>query len=456
MGVWREGHIVKKNLRTFYTLILTQTFSQIGSRMTSLALGIYLYNQTGEVTPLALVSLFAFLPQIVMGGFAGALADRWDRRYVMNISDAGQALGSLLLLGTFLTGNFHVELLYVVTLIQAMFGVFQGPAFQAATTMLVPDDQRDRANAIMQLTGPAAGVVAPAFAGALYGFVGVTGVIGFDLITFVVAVIVVLLVRIPRPKQTEVGKAMAGSLLQESFGGFRFLFQWRTLLVLMLQMSLVNFLFSLAGTLFTPYLLARTGSEAIMGTLLSIFDAGAIVGAVIMGAWGGTRPRIHTIMVGIVIAGVGLALVGVGKTPVMLGVTMFLMMIPLPMVNAAAASIMQAKVPPDVQGRVFAALGQMGMLLMPVAYLIVGPLADGLFEPAVGKAGWETVAPLVGSSTGAGMGLIMVICGAILAVTTAIVYALPRVRHMEAALPDYVASTAAVDVAPAMPQPVME
>ena len=47
---------MKRNLRTFYTLILTQTFSQIGSRMTALALGIYLYNQTGEVTPLALVS----------------------------------------------------------------------------------------------------------------------------------------------------------------------------------------------------------------------------------------------------------------------------------------------------------------------------------------------------------------------------------------------------------------
>jgi MFS family permease len=281
-------------------------------------------------------------------------------------------------------------------------------------------------------------------------------VIGFDLITFVVAVIVVLLVRVPRPEQTEVGKAMAGSLLKESFDGFRFLFQWRTLFVLMLQMALVNFLFSLAGTLFTPYLLARTGSEAIMGTLLSVFDAGAIVGAILMGVWGGTRPRIHTIMVGIIIGGIGLALVGAGRTPVMLGIIMFLMMIPMPIVNAVATSIMQAKVPPDIQGRVFAALGQMSMLLIPVAYLLIGPLADGVFEPAVGKAGWELVAPLVGDSAGAGMGLIIVMCGTIVAVTTAVVYAIPRIRHVETELPDYMAAPAAPVMAPTMPEPVLE
>src|SRR5215204_6070164 len=130
----------RQNLRTFYTLILTQTFSQIGSRMTGLALGIYVYNQTGEATPLALVALFSFLPQALISSVAGVLADRWDRRYVMVISDAGQALGTLILLGTFLTGSFSLPLLYAITLIQAVFGVFQHPAFQASMTMLVPDN----------------------------------------------------------------------------------------------------------------------------------------------------------------------------------------------------------------------------------------------------------------------------------------------------------------------------
>ena len=72
-----------ENSRTFYTIILTQTLSMIGSRVSSLALGIWLYAETGNATPLALVAFFTMVPGVIMQGFAGVLADRWDRRYVM-------------------------------------------------------------------------------------------------------------------------------------------------------------------------------------------------------------------------------------------------------------------------------------------------------------------------------------------------------------------------------------
>lgn len=425
------------NLRTFYTLILTQTFSQIGSRMTALALGIYVYNQTGEATPLALVALFSFLPQALIASVAGVLADRWDRRYVMVLSDAGQAIGTLVLLGAFLSGNFSLPLLYAVTLIQAVFGVFQGPAFQASMTMLIPDSQRDRANAIQQLTGPVAGVIAPAIAGVLYAAVGVEGVILFDMITFVAAVIVVLLVHIPKPEQTEIGKAMQGSFLKETLGGFRFLLERRTLFAVMIVMSMVNFLFSGSTILFTPYLLARTGSEATMGLLLAVLDLGAILGAVAIGVLGSGKYRVHIVMLGIMFGSVLLSVIGISRTPLTLGVALFLMTLPMPAVNAIFMSIMQAKTPPDIQGRVFASIGQVSMLLIPLSYLVVGPLSDQIFEPAVGTAGWERVAPLVGESAGAGMGLIMVIAGVIVFAITGLIYAVPRVRSLERDLTDY-------------------
>ena len=147
---------------------------------------------------------------------------------------------------------------------------------------------------------------------------------------------------------------------------------------------------------------------------MGISSLGAIAGGIIIGIWGGTKPRIHTIMPGIIISAFFLALVGVSQTAILLGVTLFLMDLPAPMINAIAMSLMQAKVAPDIQGRVFAALGQMATLLIPVAYLVVGPLADTVFEPAVGKAGLGIVAPLVGNTTGSGMGLMMVIAGGVL------------------------------------------
>jgi MFS family permease len=217
----------------------------------------------------------------------------------------------------------------------------------------------------------------------------------------------------------------------------------RPLLFNVLFVSRLNFLVGGTMALSTPYLLARTGSETTLGILLAVLNIGAIAGGIVMGVWGGTNPRIHTIMIGIISAGVCLALIGISQSALMLAVTLFLFMFPLPFVNAAFMSIIQAKVPPDIQGRVFAVLGQISMFLLPLSYLIVGPLADDVFEPAVGQPGWEAFAPLVGSSAGAGMGLIFFAAGVLVTVISLIVYAIPTLRNMEAALPDYATGVAA-------------
>jgi MFS transporter, DHA3 family, macrolide efflux protein len=211
------------NMRTFYTIIATQTLSIIGSRISGLALGIWIFQQTGNVTPLALVAFFSMVPQVVLSNVAGVLADRWDRRLLMAIADMGQAVGTVILLALFATGNFQIWHLYLVASIQALFSVFQQPAFDASVTMLVPDDQRDRANAIRQMTHPAAGIIAPALAGLVFAFFGVIGAIVIDLATFIVAFSVILLVSIPKPRKTQEGAKLAGSFLYEMLGGFRFL-----------------------------------------------------------------------------------------------------------------------------------------------------------------------------------------------------------------------------------------
>jgi MFS transporter, DHA3 family, macrolide efflux protein len=425
---------------TFYTLILTQTLSLIGSRISGLAIGIWVFNETGNATPLALVAFFATVPMVLASSISGVLADRWDRRYVMIVADAGQAVGTMLLLVSFATDGFQLWHLYAVTFIQAIFGVFQGPAFQASVTMLIPDNKRDRANAIQQMTGPAAGIIAPAIAGFVFAAVGVIGAIIIDMVTFFVAVLVILSVQIPRPKQTAEGLALKGSVWKEAWSGLRYLLSRRILFWMMFYVSLINLLFGGAMVLTTPYLLARTGDEAVLGVLLSVFNLGALIGGLIFSVWGGTRPRIHTMMPGVAASGLFLVLVGMGQTPLPLGVALFFMFLPLPMVNASFMSMIQVKVPPDVQGRVFAVLGQMSMMLTPLSYLLAGPLADQVFEPAVGLPGWELVAPFVGNSVGAGMGLIMVICGLFVLVSTLIAYALPAVRSMETTLPDYIPS----------------
>jgi MFS transporter, DHA3 family, macrolide efflux protein len=174
-----------------------------------------------------------------------------------------------------------------------------------------------------------------------------------------------------------------------------------------------------------------------MGLILGALNLGALVGGVIMSVWGGTRPRIHTILPGIFMMGVSMAILGMAQFPVALGMAMFLMFFPLPFVNASYRSMLQAKVPPDLQGRVFAAQSQMAWLLIPISALLVGPLADQVLEPMVSQPGCEQVAPLVGNTAGAGVGLLFLMVGVGMSLATLILYSAPPIRQAESNLPDY-------------------
>ncbi|MFI4973653.1 MAG: MFS transporter [Caulobacterales bacterium] len=418
---------------TYYVLITTQALSWIGSQTSSLAVGIAVFRLTGHATPIALVSVCWAAPRIVLGGLGGALADRFDRRSLMLAANLGYAVASGLLLLAFLSGAFQLWELYALTVVSGVFGVVEAPALQASVAMLVPERDRDRANAIQELSYPSAVVIAAAFAGVLYASVGVAGAIVVDMFTFMVAVAVLAVVRIPMPATSTEGRAAWSGLWRQSLDGFRYLAGHPTLLTLCIYISLVG---ATAGGLFwalmTPYVLDRVHATPTFGLVVGIGFSGAIAGALAMAAWGGTRPRIHTVMVSTLLAGAGMALAGVSRTPVPLAAALFLLTFVIPFANAALSSIFQGKVAPDLQGRVFAAMGQLGALLGPIASLTAGPLADRVFEPAVAQPGWRTVAWAVGTAPGAGIGLMYVIAGLWIFGLTVAIYASPAVRRVEA------------------------
>ena len=169
------------NIRSFYLITLTQVLSLIGSHMTGIALGIRIFNDTGNSTPLLLASFFGSLPLMRGGSFTGVLVDRWNRRTVLIITDIVAGFGTLMLLISFQTGSFQIWHLYLVSLLCGSMGMFQRPAMEASVTMMVPENHRDRANALRQITGPAAGMIAPVITGFIYIFTGVTGIMLIDL-----------------------------------------------------------------------------------------------------------------------------------------------------------------------------------------------------------------------------------------------------------------------------------
>jgi MFS family permease len=421
----------------FLTILITQTISLVGSRMTAVGMGIWVFKRTGSATPLLLASFFAELPGMLFGSLAGVLVDRWPRKWVMILADSGQATGSLLLLASLLSGRFELWHLYGVSLLQGTFAIFQSPAENATTTLLVPETWRERANAIREAVFPMAGVGAPVLAGLVYAWVGVAGIIAIDLASFLLAVCVVLVLRIPQPQASVEGSHGRGSLRGEIGAVLRFLFARPALGYFILYGVFMNFMLNGPLELAIPYLLTITGNEQMAGGLMGIMSLGALGGALLMTAWGGTRPRIHTLMPGLLLSGAMFIVYGTTRQPIILAAALFLLMAPLPIANTVTVSILQVKTPPDLQGRLFALESQLGFIGSTASFLLTGPLVDKVLEPAARQPGWRAVAPLVGQGAGAGIGLLEVVTGVLILVVTAGMYAWPLIRRMESSLPDY-------------------
>jgi DHA3 family macrolide efflux protein-like MFS transporter len=340
-------------------------------------------------------------------------------------------------LASLLSGRFQLWHLYAVAWVQGTFATAQQSARDASTTMLIPEAQRERANAILQMSFPLAGAIGPALTGVLYPLAGLNGVLVIDLLTFVVAAAAVAFVRIPHPQETPEGRAARGSVWNEMRGALRFLAARPALLGLVLHAIAVNFLLNGPLELSVPYLMAATGSEALTGALAGIMSLGGFVGAAIVALWGGTRPRIHTYAVSLICAGLVFLAFGASRTPWLLGLSLFCLILPLPIMGTMYNSILQIKTPPDMQGRVFGLTAQTGFLGATASFLLVGPLVDRILAPAVHKPGWSLVAPLVGRGPASGIGLLQMVTGLLLVSITSVVYALPAVRCLEETLPDY-------------------
>ncbi len=429
---------MSKSLRTFYTLLITQSISMLGSAMSAFAVAVWVYNSTGEATPLALAATFGALPAIFTTGFAGIATDRFERRRLIMLADAGQAFATFLLLVSIGTDSFQLWHLYMVAAIEAVFMSLQFTAFTSSITMMVPDEQRERANVLQQLTGPVSGIIAPVLAAILLVVIDVEGVLVVDLLTFGIAVTVVNFMHIPQPPRNEDdGDADGQSLLQQVFAGFGILWHLRPLFYLTIFVMLVNYPMRIVMILSTPYLFERTGSEVALGTISGVMSAGMVVGGIIFSIIGGFKSRLATAMTALFCSTMFFALVGMARHEVLLAVFGFLAMAFIPAVDAPFFSILQQKISPVKQGRVFSAVFQMAQALRPLAYVSAGLLADHVFEPAVGGAGWEIVAPLVGEQGGAGMGLLIFISGVGIALSALVVYAIPAIRNLEDTLPNH-------------------
>jgi len=430
-------------MRGLFMIWLGQVVSGIASSITAVALPIWIFSITESGAAVGFLEFFFFGSYLLTVPVAGILIDRNDRKAMMLVYDFLSLSGLAILLVLQTAGLLEVWHLYVAAVLQGIGSAFQSPSYAAAITTMVSKKQYIRANGLISLLYDIPGIFGPLLAGVMYMVVGLSGIIAINLLAFVISIGVLLFVEVPEPPRTVEGELSHTRFLSEAMYGIKYIFQRPSLLGLQLIFFTGNVFsgIALSAAVFYPMILLRTGNNTqILGTVQSAGALASVVGGIFLTTWGGIRRPARAIIIAWIVSSLlGMTLLGVGQVLFIWIIAVVVDSIFDPIVNVSMDSFLQAKIPPDLQGRVFSASDFIAQAMIPFTPLIAGYLGDRVFEPAMGTGGAlaDMFGWLVGTGPGSGFGLLILLCGVGGTLVGLAGYLIPTIRNIDTLLPDF-------------------
>ena len=399
-----------KELRAFIILWLTQTFSALGSSMTSFALSIWLYQDSGSALQTALLTVCSYAPYVIMSIFAGAISDKWNKKSIMLICDSFAALCTITALVLLRTGTLAVWHLYVLNALNGLMNTVQSPASDVAATLLTPEKHYQKTSAMRYFSNSVVSILTPVLAAAIVSLAGIEAVIAFDLLTFAAAFLVLLLfIRIPPIEQKN--KA-SETLLQSARSGLSYLRQNKGILWLILFLSSINLISSFNNAALPAMVLSKT-DETTLGIVSSCTGIATLIGSVIATFFPKPQSRSRVIC-NCLLFSMGtenfILALSTGVLPWSFAVVCGWILIPL--MGANYDVLFRSNVPKEMQGRVYSVRNTLQFFTIPLGYFLGGLLVDKVFEPLMARISAEhPLTILFGSGKGSGAAMLFFLLG---------------------------------------------
>ncbi len=180
----------------FAILIGGQLLSFIGTTLTGMAVGIWVFKETGSVVTFASLAILTLLPAILISPFGGVIADRFPRKPMMLAVDSMSAVTSVSMLILLSSGQLQVWHLYINAVIGGLSLGMQRPLYESVTPLMVRKENLGFVNGLTQSIAGIGQIVAPALAGLLL-IAGLEWIFILDLMTFIIALACILWVKVP-------------------------------------------------------------------------------------------------------------------------------------------------------------------------------------------------------------------------------------------------------------------
>ncbi len=369
-----------ENWRTnFYTVWIGQAFSLVGSALVQFALIWWLTEQTGSAGTLAIATTSSMLPTIFVGPIAGALIDRWDRKWVMIGSDGLIALFTVVLSLLFWTGSVQIWQVYVILFVRSLADCFHNPTMAATTTLMVPQEQLSRVAGLNATLNGVVRFMAPPLGALLLSLVDVRGILPIDVITAVLAILALLLVKIPQLSVPAAVDTGLRSVMRNFAFGIRYVWQRRGLRILMGTRALWAILWQ-PLVAFLPLLVTDTfgGGASELGWLESARGVSMIVGGTLISMGISFKRTIANSIAGTFGFVLGFLIMSLAPADSFWVAILAYSILGLaaPWHLSGLRATQQTVVAPEVQGRYFALHNSVFTALSPVALAMSAPIVE--------------------------------------------------------------------------------
>ncbi|MFC5768234.1 MFS transporter [Thauera sinica] len=428
--------------KSFILLWLSETAFDIGSALMGFALGVWVFEKSGSVQQFSWAILSSAVPALLSIPFAGMMADRFDRRWVIASCDFLAVLMVVIVALLVFNQMLEVEHLYIVGAVGGVIGAIRNPSYHAAVAQIVPHDRLTQANGLISGTQGVLQIGAPLVAGFLLASWGMVGIMIIELFLSVAGALAVF------AALTSARHAIRGVQndkpvrlfegIHESFASVAQYFRQHSLMIgLAVYILIQEALLVLASTMLTPLILTGHGSETL-GIVMTLGAVGGVIGAFTLAA---TNPKAG-LMRWVLIADVALAffvmLAGIVREPALWCICAFGAFAFGGVSEGCSNALWMRKVPKDRQGSVFAAVGAANLVIMCIVMLTGSTLVEQFFEPLMmpGGALADSVGEWLGVGKGRGVALLFVLAGAIFAVVSMVALLHPRLTRLDELVPD--------------------
>ncbi len=416
-ATWNAGSETQSGTRGFYrfaAVCFSQILSALGSGVLGFGLIVWAFQTTRSVTFLSLLAMGSAVPKNLSLMFTGALVDRYGPRWSIVAGNLGSILSlapSLVLLWNGELKPWHI--IISITLASACQSLLW-PAVSSSVVVLISQQNRLRANGMLQAGNAATGIIAPLLGGLVLVRYNIETLLALTLGTYAVAMAALAFFKIPSPPATN-ERAEKPSYLRDMAEAWSFLRNEPTLLRLTIIFSICTFFVTLATVLLKPLVLSFA-SAPVLGTILSIGGVGMLLGSVAVTVSGKGATSLKQVMLVNVIAGLCIVIGGARPLIPLIIVAMFIHSFTMPVTGSGFQTIIQSHTPAHLQGRIISTIAAITTATMPLAYPVAGPLADHVFEPLLAEGGMlaGSIGQVIGVGPGRGIGLLFIVSGCLI------------------------------------------